>query len=271
MTPFQPALAPSALIGRRIFITGVGSGIGRAIARRASALGAEVGGCGRRAEPLQDTAWAIERDGGRFSWWTCDVCDSDATADALKAFARQGGLHGLVNNAGGQFYAPADEITVNGWNAVLDLNLTAVFLLAQTAYPLLRAAGGGAIINLSIAPAERGALGLAHAVAARSGVAGLSRALALEWGQDGINVNCVAPAAVETPALLQRCSAQFIARLASATPMRRNATLDEIAELAAFLLTPAARLITGQVLRIDGGSFLGAPIDMRPSAEVVAA
>ncbi|MDR5815621.1 MULTISPECIES: SDR family oxidoreductase [unclassified Caballeronia] len=265
MNASAPVLAPSALRGKRIYVTGAGSGIGRAIACRAAALGATVGGCGRHAEGLAETGRMIANADGTFLYDICDVRDAEALRSVLHAFAGEHGLDGLVNNAGGQFAARAEQISPKGFAAVVDLNLNAVFAASRAAHDAMPR--GGAIVNLSICPAERGGLGLAHAVAARSGVAGLTRALALEWGGRGIRVNSVAPAAVETEAFVASYGAAASQALGAATPLGRNASVGEIAELVAFLLSDAAALITGQLLRIDGGAFLGAPLDLRPVHE----
>lgn len=257
-------LAAGCLEGQAIFVTGAGTGIGQAIALRLAALGATVGGCGRREEPLAETAHLIGEAGGRFLWSACDVTDAEAGPAALRAFAEAEGLTGLVNNAGGQFSAPAEAIRPRGWQAVMELNLNAVFRLTQAAYPYLAAAGGGSVVNISIGPVERGALGLAHSVAARSGVSGLARCLALEWGGKGVRVNCLAAGAVATEALEAKLDEALGARLLADTPLGRFLSAEEVAETAAFLLSPAAAMLTGQIIRLDGGAFLAGPVDFLP-------
>lgn len=290
MTAFRPVLADGALAGQRIWVTGAGTGIGRATALRLAQLGAQVGGCGRHAESLQATAERVTAAGGRFTWQVCDVRDPVQAVAALDAFASQGGLHGLVNNAGGQFHTRAEDISPRGFAAVVDLNLNAAFNLMRAAWHWMArglpagadggAAGaaasaaspqGGSIVNISISPVERGALGVAHSVAARSGVAGLTRSLALEWGGHGVRVNCLAPGAVTTEAFVAKYPQAAAEALGATTPLGRNASPAEVAELTAFLLSPAGALITGQVLRIDAGMFLGAPLDLRPARALEAA
>lgn len=257
-------LRPQVHQGRSAFVTGAGSGIGRAIALRLVSLGMAVFGTGRRAEALQETATLAEGLEGAFSFEPCNVRDTDAIEALVARVGERQGIDLLVNNAGGQFFAPATAISRKGWDAVIDLNLSAVFIVTRAAYPFLKARRGS-VVNISLSGVDRGSTGIAHSIAARAGVLGLTRTLALEWARDGISLNCIGPGAVLTEGLAGEAARDMLDRLVAATPMGRATSVEEVAELVAFLATPAAHLMSGQLIQIDGAAHLGSGLHMLPA------
>ena len=247
--------------GRHAFVTGAGSGIGRGIALRLMSLGMDVFGTGRRAEALEETARLAEGLQGRFQFETCNVRHTDAVEALVRKVGDRQGIDLLVNNAGGQFFAPAIDISRKGWDAVIDVNLSAIFTVTRAAYPYLKARRGS-VVSISLSGVDRGSMGIAHSIAARAGVLGLMRTLALEWARDDISLNCIGPGAVLTEGLSDEAAKPMLDQLVRATPMGRATSVEEVAELVAFLATPAAHLMTGQLIQIDGAAHLGSGLHM---------
>ena len=234
-------LPAGTMTGRTALVTGAGTGIGRAVTLRLVELGASVVGVGRREEPLEETARLA---GERFRYRPLDVRDR-AAAEAF--VAGLGRLDLLVNNAGGQFIAPAADISRRGFAAVADLNLTA---LAS----LLRAARPRRVVNLSLSAPERGIAGLAHSAAARAGVAALTRSLAREWPD--VRLFCLAPGTVLTAGVGDELSPEVLARIVETTPLGRDTSLAEVAEWVAALGSGVADAVSGALIELDGGSGL---------------
>jgi citronellol/citronellal dehydrogenase len=251
---YRSVLAADANIGRVALVTGGGTGIGRATALELAASGAEVVVCGRRDEPLQRVRRAVEEAGGACLAVAADLREPDEAARVVEAATgRFGHVDVLVNNAGGQFSAPAEDISDNGWRAVQRVTVDAVWSMTRavaTASMIPR--GEGVIIFVGFSPL-RGIPGFAHASAGRAAVANLASGLALEWSRHGIRTVCVAPGTILTEGLAGY-GEEAIERWQRAVPLGRLGRPEEVAGLIGFLASRGGAYITGTTIVVDGGA-----------------
>ena len=243
-------------------MTGGGSGIGKAIARSLVELECSVVIAGRNPEKLSAAAEELSSGGGGpVQHCICNIRDEENVRKLMRfAMSERGGLDLLVNNAGGQFSAPASKTSLKGWEAVIDTNLTSTFLCCREAYAAGMKTNGGAIANI-IAGMFNGFPGMAHTGAARAAVDNLTKSLALEWASSGVRVNAVAPGVIysETAAKNYDEAGEFLRSLAPQLPPQRLGTPEEVAAAVTFLLSPGAQYISGATLRVDAGSSLYQP------------
>jgi len=251
---------PGILKERVAIVTGGGTGIGRTIALALAELGADVVVASRDPQHLEPTADEIHALGRRALAIPTDIrIPAHVEALAEQTVAQLGRADILINNAGGQYAGPAEELSVEGWRSVIDLNLNGTFYCSQAIARQMMRMGGGAIVNIVANFGLRAAPGLAHSAAARAAVINLTRTLALEWAKYSIRVNAVAPGVVMTEGALSEMliSPDAIENIERAIPLKRLGTPEDIAHLVVFLVSDAAAYITGETIAADGGNWHG--------------
>ena len=246
--------------GTVAIVTGGGSGLGRAMACEFGRLGAGVVVAGRRQEPLEETVALISDKGGKAHAQATDVREPEAV-DALVAAAVEqfGRVDVLVNNAAGNFVVKAEDLSPNGWRAVVGIVLDGTFLCSRAAgRQMIEQGDGGAILSVIASYAWTGGPGTIHSAAAKAGIQALTKTLAVEWAGHGIRANCICPGPTDTEGAGQALwpTAEDRARVAATVPLGRLATPEEVAVWAAALCSPYAGYITGETLTIDGGHWL---------------
>ncbi len=240
-----------SLNGMKILVTGASSGIGAHIVRFLAGEGAEVAAAARRAEVLSALA---EECGGRVSALALDVGDPEAVrAGIAQAAERMGGLDGVFNNAGTAWGGRALDMPEEDWTRVIDINLNAVFRVAQSAAHVMAGGGGGSILNTASVLGFGTGAGVAAYSASKAGVIHLTRSLAMEWARHGIRVNALAPGYFPSEMTAEWLESDKGADMVKAVPMRRHGELHELEGPVELLLGPRGSYITGTTLVVDGG------------------
>jgi NAD(P)-dependent dehydrogenase (short-subunit alcohol dehydrogenase family) len=251
---------PDLLANKRILITGGGTGLGKAMARRFLELGARLHICGRREEVLEQTAAELSAaTKGSIHAIPCDVRNLDAVEAMIDSIWHEGPLDILVNNAAGNFIARTEELSPRAWDAVLGIVLMGTMHCTMACgRRWLKAGNKGTVLSISATYAPVGSAYVVPSAVSKAGVEALTRSLAVEWGDRGIRMNAIAPGPIPTEGAFSRVLplAKLEPLALDRNPMRRFGTTEELANLAAFLVSDGSGYINGEVIRMDGGEFL---------------
>jgi citronellol/citronellal dehydrogenase len=247
---------PGLFDGHVAIVTGGGSGIGLAIAHTLCELGAKVAIGGRDVDKLARAKEALAVHGRPVHAGACDIRDVEQVAAFVKGTREAlGEVSVLVNNAGGQFWTPAEDLQTKGWDAVIRNNLSGTFYVTrEVATASMIPRKRGRIVNV-IAQIARGFPGMVHTGAARAGVENMTKTLAIEWARHDVAVNAVAPGVIRSSGT-ERYPPELLEMGRRSTPAKRIGTCEEVAELCAYLASDAASFVTGETWYIDGGAHL---------------
>jgi NAD(P)-dependent dehydrogenase (short-subunit alcohol dehydrogenase family) len=249
------------LAGKTVLVTGGGSGLGLSMSRKFAALGANVAITGRSAERLADAAGQISPGGERIFTQPCDVRDfAQVEAMAAAVAERFGGIDVLVNNAAGNFLSATEDLSPNGFNAIVQTVLNGTFhATLAVGRRMIEAGRGGSILNIVTTYAWTGSAFVVPSAAAKAGVLAMTRSLAVEWATYKIRSNAIAPGPFPTEGAWNALmpTPELEAEAKARIPMGRFGEHDELANLAAFLVSDGAPFINGEVVTIDGGEWIG--------------
>lgn len=256
---YRSVFRPGLFEGQTIIVTGGGSGIGRCTAHELASLGAHVVITGRKAEKLDKVNGEISASGGSCETHVFDIREEVQVKEAVAAIvAKNGRIHGLFNNAGGQFPSPAAALSAKGFDVVVRNNLTGGFIVSREVFTQSMEKHGGSIVNMA-ADFRNGFPNMAHTGAARAGMVNLSMTLAHEWAYAAVRVNAVSPGWIASSGMdtYQGEFKEQIPKLKGFCPLGRLGSESEVSGAVCFLMSDAAAYITGIEIRIDGGVPLG--------------
>jgi NAD(P)-dependent dehydrogenase (short-subunit alcohol dehydrogenase family) len=248
------------LQGKRILITGGGTGLGKATAQRFLELGASVYICGRREEVLKATQQELaERTGGKIDAYACDVRDAAAVETFVARIWEQGPLDGLMNNAAGNFLARTEDLSLGAFQSVIGIVLMGTLHMTMACGRRWLAEKRKAVVlNITTTYTTTGSAYVVPSAVSKAGVQALTRSLAVEWGDRGIRMNAIAPGPIKTEGAFSRLlpRPELEEAVKKRNPLGRFGTMDEFANLAAFLMSDGSGYINGEIVTMDGGEWL---------------